>query len=98
RSKRDWSSDVCSSDLNDNETYRKYGGAFASKADWRRNNTQQLIAKVSHTIKSIKPGVEFGVSPAGVWRNRSHDPLGSDTRGAARSEERRVGRGWRGQE
>lgn len=55
--------------LNDNETYRKYGGAFASKADWRRNNTQQLIAKVSHTIKSIKPGVEFGVSPAGVWRN-----------------------------
>ncbi|WP_411016237.1 family 10 glycosylhydrolase, partial [Salmonella sp. s51884] len=29
--------------LNDNETYRKYGGAFASKADWRRNNTQQLI-------------------------------------------------------
>ena len=31
--------------LNDNETYRKYGGAFASKADWRRNNTQQLIAK-----------------------------------------------------
>lgn len=73
--------------LNDNETYRKYGGAFASKADWRRNNTQQLIAKVSHTIKSIKPGVEFGVSPAGVWRNRSHDPLGSDTRGAAAYDE-----------
>jgi len=73
--------------LNDNETYRKYGGAFSSKADWRRNNTQQLIAKVSHTIKSIKPGVEFGVSPAGVWRNRSHDPLGSDTRGAAAYDE-----------
>ncbi len=71
----------------DNETYRKYGGAFASKADWRRNNTQQLIAKVSHTIKSIKPEVEFGVSPAGVWRNRSHDPLGSDTRGAAAYDE-----------
>ncbi|MFP1483498.1 family 10 glycosylhydrolase [Escherichia coli] len=57
-----------------NETYRKYGRRIsASKADWRRD-TQQLIAKVSHTIKSIKPGVEFGVSPAGVWRNRSHDP------------------------
>lgn len=39
--------------LNDNETYRKYGGAFASKADWRRNNTQQLIAKVSHTLKAL---------------------------------------------
>ncbi len=44
--------------LNDNDTYRKYVGAFASKADWRRNNTQQLLAKVSHTTKSIKPEVE----------------------------------------
>lgn len=73
--------------LNDNDTYRQYGGHFASKADWRRNNTQQLIAKVSHTIKSLKPEVEFGVSPAGVWRNRSHDPEGSDTRGAAAYDE-----------
>jgi len=31
--------------------------------------------------------VEFGVSPAGVWRNRSHDPAGSDTRGAAAYDE-----------
>ncbi|WP_034914806.1 glycoside hydrolase family 10 protein [Erwinia sp. 9145] len=75
------------SPLNDSETFRKYGQGFASKADWRRHNTQQLIEQVSRTIKQIKPAVGFGVSPAGVWRNRSHDPAGSDTRGAAAYDE-----------
>lgn len=73
--------------LNDSQTFRRYGQGFASKADWRRDNTQRLIAQVSQTIKKLKPEVEFGVSPAGVWRNRSHDPAGSDTRGAAAYDE-----------
>ncbi|POT25612.1 hypothetical protein C3433_15935 [Citrobacter freundii] len=73
--------------LNDNQTFRRYGQGFASRADWRRDNTQRLIAQVSRTIKKLKPEVEFGVSPAGVWRNRSHDPAGSDTRGAAAYDE-----------
>lgn len=75
------------STLNDNQTWRQYGQQYASKADWRRHNTQLLIEQVSRTIKQLKPDVEFGVSPAGVWRNRSHDPLGSDTRGAAAYDE-----------
>lgn len=75
------------SKLNDNDTFRRYGAGFASKADWRRHNTQQLITQVSRTIKKLNPNVEFGVSPAGVWRNRSHDPMGSDTRGAAAYDE-----------
>lgn len=73
--------------LNDNQTYRQYGQAFSSKADWRRNNTQQLIEQVSRTIRQLNPNVEFGVSPAGVWRNRSFDAAGSDTRGAAAYDE-----------
>ena len=73
--------------LNDNQTFKQYGQGFNSKADWRRHNTQQLIEQVSRTIKQLKPGVEFGVSPAGVWRNRSFDPKGSDTRGAAAYDE-----------
>lgn len=76
-----------SSALNDTQTWQKYGQAYASKADWRRQNTQALIAQVSRTIKQINPNVAFGVSPAGVWRNRSHDPAGSDTRGAAAYDE-----------
>ncbi len=73
--------------LNDSQTFRSWGQGFASKADWRRHNTQQLIEQVSRTIKQLKPEVEFGVSPAGVWRNLSHDPAGSDTRGAAAYDE-----------
>lgn len=73
--------------LNDASTFRQYGQGFSSKADWRRHNTQLLIEQVSHTIKQLNPNVEFGVSPAGVWRNRSHDPAGSDTRGAAAYDE-----------
>ncbi|NIF31780.1 family 10 glycosylhydrolase [Enterobacter sp. Cy-643] len=75
------------STLNDTQTYKIYGQGYASKADWRRHNTEQLIAQVSRTIKQLKPGVEFGVSPAGVWRNISHDPAGSETRGAAAYDE-----------
>jgi len=75
------------STLNDGQTYRMYGQGYASKADWRRHNTEQLIEQVSRTIKQLKPGVEFGVSPAGVWRNISHDPAGSETRGAAAYDE-----------
>ncbi len=75
------------SPLNDAQTWRTYGQGFASKADWRRHNTQLLIEQVSRTIRQIKPQVEFGVSPAGVWRNLSHDAAGSDTRGAAAYDE-----------
>lgn len=73
--------------LNDSQTFAKYGQGFTSRGDWRRHNTQRLIEQVSHTIKQLKPGVEFGVSPAGVWRNQSHDPAGSATRGAAAYDE-----------
>lgn len=73
--------------LNDSETFKKQGQGFGSKADWRRHNTQLLIEQVSRTIKQLKPAIEFGVSPAGVWRNRSHDAAGSDTRGAAAYDE-----------
>lgn len=76
-----------SSKLNDSATYARYGQGFASKADWRRYNTEQLIVQVSRAIKQHKPNVQFGVSPAGVWRNRSFDPAGSDTRGAAAYDE-----------
>jgi uncharacterized lipoprotein YddW (UPF0748 family) len=79
--------ETAGSALNDNSTFRQYGEGFSSKADWRRHNTQLLIEQVSRTIKQLNPNVEFGVSPAGVWRNRSHDPAGSDTRGAAAYDE-----------
>lgn len=69
------------SPLDDDETYRIYGKSFADKASWRRNNTLLLIQQVSSAVRSLSPGTVFGVSPAGVWRNKADDPLGSETRG-----------------
>ena len=65
----------------DNDTFRKYGGKFYSKEDWRRDNVNQLIEQLSKDIKKTKPNVKLGISPFGVWRNASTDPLkGSNTK------------------
>lgn len=74
-----------SSRLDDDATYQKYGQSFSDKANWRRNNTLLLIKQVSSTIRSLKPDIEFGVSPAGVWRNQADDPLGSETQAGSPS-------------
>ena len=66
--------------FDDEATYKKFGNGIA-KADWRRENVNTLLRDVKSTIKSIKSNVVFGVSPAGIWRNKSSDPTGSDTRG-----------------
>lgn len=68
------------SPLDDERTYREYGKGFSDKASWRRNNTLLLIKQVSSTIKAMKPNIAFGVSPAGVWRNKADDPQGSATK------------------
>jgi hypothetical protein len=48
-------------------------------ADWRRLNVNNFVKYCSFSIKTIKPWVQFGISPFGVWRNKSVDPRGSDT-------------------
>jgi len=56
-------------------------GAIGNIEDWRRQNVDLLIQQVSAKIKEIKPFVQFGISPFGVWRNKSMDPtFGSNTR------------------
>lgn len=71
------------SPLDDDATWHKYGLGFTTKGDWRRNNTYSLVEACHRRIKVINPGVSFGVSPAGVWRNKADDPLGSDTQAGA---------------
>ena len=65
----------------DETTFRNNPRGFAAnqKNDWRRNNVNLIIAELQQTIKSIKPWVEFGISPFGVWRNSSVDSRGSAT-------------------
>ncbi|MFZ4057849.1 MAG: glycoside hydrolase family 10 protein [Ferruginibacter sp.] len=50
-----------------------------SKDDWRRENVNKLIEQLHTAIKKIKPWVKFGVAPFSVWRNKSKDPLGSES-------------------
>lgn len=65
----------------DESAYRQYGGNFFSKSEWRRDNVNRLVEKLSVNIKKTKPNVKLGISPFGVWRNKSTDPVrGSDTR------------------
>ncbi|MFU2105259.1 family 10 glycosylhydrolase, partial [Paenibacillus larvae] len=71
---------VSGEEFPDDAAFRTYGNGFGSKADWRRDNVNQLVKDLSHEIKSAKTYVKFGISPFGVWRNKSSDPNGSDTR------------------
>lgn len=56
-------------------------GRDGNVANSRRNNINEMVLGVKNTIKGIKPQVEFGVSPSGIWKNKSSDRNGSDTRG-----------------
>lgn len=56
-------------DFPDSTTYSKYGKGYSNVADWRRDNVNKFIKELNSRIKSTKSGVEFGVSPFGVWRN-----------------------------
>ncbi len=66
----------------DDSSFSNYPRGFtpAQRDDWRRDNVNLIIRQLSDSIKSIKPWVEFGISPFGVWRNNSTDPEGSDTK------------------
>jgi hypothetical protein len=65
--------------FNDSITYYNCSLPEQSLEDWRRSNVDSLIKKSYTTIKEIKPWVSFGVSPFGVWKNKSTDSRGSDT-------------------
>ncbi|MDR0880550.1 MAG: family 10 glycosylhydrolase [Clostridioides sp.] len=64
----------------DDAAYKQYGNG-KNRDDWRRENVNDLLRMTKAAIKSSKPNVRFGVSPAGIWRNKSSDPTGSDTSG-----------------
>lgn len=64
----------------DDASYKKFGKGM-NRGDWRRSNVDKLIEQMHRTIKEKKPWVRFGVSPFGIWRNKSSDPRGSNSNG-----------------
>jgi uncharacterized lipoprotein YddW (UPF0748 family) len=67
--------------LPDAETFARHGTGFGSVEDWRRGNVNKFISEIGQRVHRAKPWVKFGISPFGIWRNRSADPRGSDTNG-----------------
>ena len=63
----------------DQKTFHEYGKNYYPNrlGDWRRNNIDQFISDIHDSIKSVKPTLKLGVSPFGIWRNKSDDPNGS---------------------
>jgi uncharacterized lipoprotein YddW (UPF0748 family) len=70
----------CISSVADSITFAQHPRGFTNKEDWRRNNVNLIIKEINETIKSVKPWVEFGISPFAIWRNKAEDPRGSDTK------------------
>lgn len=66
----------------DSVAFSKYPRGFSpeEKDGWRRDNVDLIIRQLQDTIKAIKPYVEFGISPFGVWRNDTMDIKGSASR------------------
>ncbi|QNP28167.1 glycoside hydrolase family 10 protein [Cylindrospermopsis curvispora] len=54
----------------DEKTYSAYknNGGKLSVEDWRRENVNQMVWRLSEGIKKIKPHVKFGISPFGIYR------------------------------
>ncbi len=71
-------------ELKDQDTFEKYNnGEFSNIGDWRRNNTYLLVSELSDNIRSEKPWVKFGISPAGVWGNQKDGHLGGSQTSAS---------------
>lgn len=71
---------VAGKDFPDEETFKKNPRGFKNKADWRRDNVNQTVRRIHEMLMEEKPWVQFGISPFGVWRNKSNDADGSDTK------------------
>ncbi len=70
---------IAGKEFPDEKYFQKYGKGM-NKEDWRRSNCDSIILLIHNIVRSINPHIKFGISPFGVWRNKSQDPMGSDTK------------------
>jgi uncharacterized lipoprotein YddW (UPF0748 family) len=57
-------------EFDDAASYEKYieSGGTLEISDWRRENVDTVVRRLSESIKNEKPHVMFGISPFGIWR------------------------------
>ncbi|MGG1643629.1 family 10 glycosylhydrolase [Paenibacillus sp. NRS-1782] len=67
--------------FDDDATFKAYNANnISNKGDWRRDNVNSFVRDLGKSIHASKSKVQFGISPFGVWRNKSQDLTGSDTK------------------
>lgn len=82
-------------DFDDSVAYSIYGTGFNSLAEWRLNNTETTVKNMYNIVKSSGKSIIFGVSPIGIWANKSTSTLGSNTNGGeAYTQKYADTRGW----
>lgn len=53
----------------DDASWKRYGAASGlSRADWRRSNVDDFVARLYRGVKAEKRWVKVGISPFGIWR------------------------------
>lgn len=63
----------------DEKSFSRYGHAFYPKKlkEWRRENINRFISDLHDSLQVIHSSIKLGISPFGIWRNKSVDPAGS---------------------
>ncbi len=64
----------------DDASYAAYGRG-KNRADWRRDNVNQMVRACYEAIKDVSEDVLFGVAPFGIWKNDDGKNGGSATKG-----------------
>ncbi|HBB34348.1 MAG TPA: hypothetical protein DDZ80_16540 [Cyanobacteria bacterium UBA8803] len=61
---------ITGKDFPDQKTYAAYksAGGKLNLGDWRRDNVNKMVERLSVGIKATKPYVKFGISPFGIYR------------------------------
>ncbi|HEU4562410.1 MAG TPA: family 10 glycosylhydrolase, partial [Longimicrobium sp.] len=57
-------------DFPDEPSWQRYqaGGGRLSRDDWRRNNVDTFVERMYREVHRVKPWVQVGISPFGIWR------------------------------
>nr|WP_263107210.1 family 10 glycosylhydrolase [Kitasatospora sp. DSM 101779] len=66
-------------DFPDGEAFAAESRGFSDRAAWRRDNIDLTVRQLRDRVRAARPDAVYGISPFGVWRNRSTDPAGSAT-------------------
>jgi len=57
-------------DFPDEPSWQRYraGGGRLSRDDWRRDNVDRFVERMYREVHGVKPWVQVGISPFGIWR------------------------------